>query len=176
MMLDIKLTKSAIGYSKRQGRTAKALGLTKIGQTVSHRDTPAIRGMVRVVKHLIEVKERPETVEETAARKARLEIRAAAAAPEPVAVRPAKAAKVAKAAKPAAGGKGEAAGAVKKTAPAKVTKKDEKKPAKEKAKAEPKAKALLKEEPAKAASKKAAAKTKTETEPKATKATKAEKK
>ena len=89
LMLDIKLTKSTIGYSKRQGRTARALGLSKIGQMVSHRDTPAIRGMVRVVKHLIEVKERPETAEEAATRKVRMEIRAAAAAPEPVAVRPA---------------------------------------------------------------------------------------
>ncbi len=58
--LEITLVKSTIGYPKRQDRTVRALGLRKIGQTVTHRDTPAVRGMIRVVRHLVEVVERPE--------------------------------------------------------------------------------------------------------------------
>ncbi len=38
-------------------RTILALGLTRIRQTVVHRDTPQIRGMINKVKHLISVKE-----------------------------------------------------------------------------------------------------------------------
>jgi large subunit ribosomal protein L30 len=58
--LEITLVKSTIGYPKRQDRTVRALGLRKIGQTVTHRDTAAVRGMIRVVRHLVEVVERPE--------------------------------------------------------------------------------------------------------------------
>lgn len=70
LILEIKLVKSTIGYPKRQGRTIKALGLHKIGETVSHRDGPALRGMIRAARHLVEVKERPETPEETKVRQA----------------------------------------------------------------------------------------------------------
>ncbi|MDZ4803487.1 MAG: 50S ribosomal protein L30 [Candidatus Eisenbacteria bacterium] len=38
-------------------RTIRALGLTRIRQTVVHDDTPQIRGMINKVKHLISVKE-----------------------------------------------------------------------------------------------------------------------
>ena len=55
--LRIKYVKSAIGYSSRQKRTITALGLRRLGDTVEHRDCPAIRGMVRRVQHLVQVEE-----------------------------------------------------------------------------------------------------------------------
>jgi large subunit ribosomal protein L30 len=55
----IKVTwvKSTIGYSARQKNTVRALGLRRLGQTVEHQDTPAIRGMLHKVSHLIKVEE-----------------------------------------------------------------------------------------------------------------------
>lgn len=47
--------KSAIGYSGEQKRTVRALGLRRLHQTVEHDDTPAMRGMVEKVKHLLRV-------------------------------------------------------------------------------------------------------------------------
>jgi large subunit ribosomal protein L30 len=55
--LRIALTKSPIGYSYRQKRTIRALGLRRMHQTVEQRDTPAIRGMIAKVKHLVTVEE-----------------------------------------------------------------------------------------------------------------------
>ena len=55
--VQIKLVKSPIGYSRRQKRTLRALGLHKVQQTVQHPDTPAIRGMFEKLPHLLEVVE-----------------------------------------------------------------------------------------------------------------------
>lgn len=55
--IEIKLTKSPIGYNKRQKATVKALGLSKLNQVVKKEDTPTIRGMVTAVSHLVEVRE-----------------------------------------------------------------------------------------------------------------------
>jgi large subunit ribosomal protein L30 len=55
--LRIKWVKSAIGYSRDQKDTIRALGLRKLQQTVEHEDQPAIRGMVRKVSHLVKVEE-----------------------------------------------------------------------------------------------------------------------
>ncbi len=54
--LEIKWKKSTIGRPKRQRDTIKALGLRKLNQVVVHEDTPQIRGMLRVVEHLVEWK------------------------------------------------------------------------------------------------------------------------
>ena len=51
----ITLTKSPIGYSIRQKRTVRALGLRRLNQTVEKEDTPAIRGMISKVSHLVTV-------------------------------------------------------------------------------------------------------------------------
>ena len=51
----VKLVKSGIGYNKRQKATLKGLGLTKMNKVVELKDTPAIRGMVLKVNHLVEV-------------------------------------------------------------------------------------------------------------------------
>lgn len=55
----VKVTKvrSTIKKPERLKRTMKALGLRKMHQTVEHEDTPAIRGMIRRVKHLVNVEE-----------------------------------------------------------------------------------------------------------------------
>lgn len=54
-MLRIKLVRSPIGNTKRNRATVAALGLRKMHQTVVHQDTPAIRGMIHKVKHMLEV-------------------------------------------------------------------------------------------------------------------------
>lgn len=56
-MLKITLVKSTIGRVEKQQATVKALGLAKIGQTVTKEDTPAIRGMITKVAHLVKVEE-----------------------------------------------------------------------------------------------------------------------
>jgi len=54
-LLRITLTKSPIGYSYRQKRTVRALGLRRMHQTVEQKDTPVIRGMIVKVRHLVTV-------------------------------------------------------------------------------------------------------------------------
>jgi large subunit ribosomal protein L30 len=58
-MAELKITqrKSTIGCPPDQIGTMRALGLKKIGTSVSKTDTPDIRGMVFKVRHLIEVEE-----------------------------------------------------------------------------------------------------------------------
>ncbi len=56
-MLKIKLSKSPIGTKPNQRKTLIALGLTKREQVVEKQDTPQIRGMINVVKHLVTVEE-----------------------------------------------------------------------------------------------------------------------
>jgi len=53
--LRISWYKSAIGYKEDQKRTIQALGLRRLGHTVEHTDTPAIRGMIVKVRHLVKV-------------------------------------------------------------------------------------------------------------------------
>jgi len=56
-MLRVTWVKSSIGYSERQKGTVRALGLRRLGCSVEHEDTPAIRGMISKVSHLVEVQE-----------------------------------------------------------------------------------------------------------------------
>jgi large subunit ribosomal protein L30 len=58
--LHIKLVRSPIGYSIRQKRTVRALGLRKLNQVVEQPDTPAVRGMIFKVSHLVKVEEAEE--------------------------------------------------------------------------------------------------------------------
>jgi len=53
--LKVTLTRSLIGLSPRQEATVRALGLRKIRQTVTHADTPTVRGMIAKVPHVLEV-------------------------------------------------------------------------------------------------------------------------
>ena len=56
-MAKIKVTqvKSAIKHTLRQKRTLEALGIRKMHQTVEVEATPQVLGMVKKVKHLVEV-------------------------------------------------------------------------------------------------------------------------
>lgn len=56
-LIKITLKKSKIGCLDKQKKTLEALGLKKIGQSVIKKDNEAMRGMVFVVKHLVEVVE-----------------------------------------------------------------------------------------------------------------------
>jgi large subunit ribosomal protein L30 len=55
--LKITQIRSTIGRIEKQKQTIKALGIRKLYQSVVHKDTPQIRGMIEVVKHLVEVEE-----------------------------------------------------------------------------------------------------------------------
>ena len=52
--ITIRQTKSLIGKTKKQIACIKGLGLKKINHQVTLSDTPEIRGMIRVVKHMVE--------------------------------------------------------------------------------------------------------------------------
>ena len=51
----VTLLKSAIGFSQSQKNVVKSLGLRRIRHTVELKDTPAIRGMIHKVRHLVSV-------------------------------------------------------------------------------------------------------------------------
>jgi large subunit ribosomal protein L30 len=53
----ITQVKSGIGSTQKIRATLVGLGLTKMHKTISRKDTPEIRGMIRKVQHLIKVEE-----------------------------------------------------------------------------------------------------------------------
>ena len=55
--LRLTQVKSAIGRKPNQGRTLRALGLHRIGDSVDQVDNESVRGMIFTVKHLITVEE-----------------------------------------------------------------------------------------------------------------------
>ena len=55
--LRITLVRSVIGYSKTHKATAQALGLRRLNQTVEQLDTPALRGMLAKINHLVRIEE-----------------------------------------------------------------------------------------------------------------------
>lgn len=55
--LKITQIKSEIGRTENQRRTLRSLGIRKLRQTVIHKDTPQIRGMINSISHLLEVEE-----------------------------------------------------------------------------------------------------------------------
>lgn len=56
-MLKITLVKSTNKVVEKQKATVKALGLKKLGSSVEQPDNGQIRGMIRVVSHLVKVEE-----------------------------------------------------------------------------------------------------------------------
>lgn len=54
-MLKLTYYRSAIGYSKDQKATIRALGFRRLNQTVERPDNPSIRGMIYKVRHLVRV-------------------------------------------------------------------------------------------------------------------------
>ena len=55
--VQIKLIKSLIGRKISHVATAKALGLKKINNQVTHILTPSIGGMIKEIDYLLEVKD-----------------------------------------------------------------------------------------------------------------------
>ncbi|HQW23480.1 MAG TPA: 50S ribosomal protein L30 [Bacteroidia bacterium] len=53
----ITLVKSGIDRKSNQKKTLHALGLRKMHRTIEVENTEQIKGMINVVKHLVEVKE-----------------------------------------------------------------------------------------------------------------------
>ena len=56
-MAKVRITqvRSQIGESQRHRGTLRALGLGRIGKTAEHDDGPVLAGMLRKVRHLVEV-------------------------------------------------------------------------------------------------------------------------
>jgi len=53
----VRWIKSQIGYDRRQRATLRGLGFRRMNQRVLVQDTPAIRGMIFKVRHLVVVEE-----------------------------------------------------------------------------------------------------------------------
>ena len=53
--LTVTLRKSTIGFNRNQAAVVQGMGLRRIGHSVELLDTPATRGMILKVRHLIEV-------------------------------------------------------------------------------------------------------------------------
>lgn len=53
----VTLVKSPIGFGGKQATVVRGLGLRRIRHSVVLRDTPATRGMIHKVRHLVEVAE-----------------------------------------------------------------------------------------------------------------------
>ncbi len=51
----VTLIKSPIGFKNNQGTVVRSLGLRRIRHSVQLKDTPAVRGMIHKVRHLVEV-------------------------------------------------------------------------------------------------------------------------
>ena len=57
-MLRITLVRSMIGRPEKHRKVLKGMGLTKVNRTVELENTPAIRGMVDKVSHLVVAEEK----------------------------------------------------------------------------------------------------------------------
>jgi large subunit ribosomal protein L30 len=55
--IKVTLRKSAIGFDRKQKLVVQGLGLRRLNHTVELLDTPATRGMIHKVRHLVEVGE-----------------------------------------------------------------------------------------------------------------------
>jgi large subunit ribosomal protein L30 len=51
----VTLMKRPIGFDRKQAAVVRGLGLRRIRQTVELKDTPAVRGMIHKVRHLLGV-------------------------------------------------------------------------------------------------------------------------
>ena len=55
--LKVTLVRSTIGFNETQAKTVEGMGLRKLRSSVELPDTPATRGMIHKVRHLVEVSE-----------------------------------------------------------------------------------------------------------------------
>jgi large subunit ribosomal protein L30 len=51
----VTLVRSTIGFNKDQAKVVQGMGLRRIGHSVELADTPATRGMILKVRHLVTV-------------------------------------------------------------------------------------------------------------------------
>ncbi|MBN2429865.1 MAG: 50S ribosomal protein L30 [Acidobacteria bacterium] len=51
----VKYVRSVIGKPEPQRLVVRSLGLRKLNQVVEREDTPAVRGMVAKIPHLVEI-------------------------------------------------------------------------------------------------------------------------
>jgi large subunit ribosomal protein L30 len=51
--IKVKQVGSVIGCTDKQRATVRGLGLRRMHQVVERKDTPAIRGMVKAIPHLV---------------------------------------------------------------------------------------------------------------------------
>jgi large subunit ribosomal protein L30 len=55
--LKVTQVRSQIGQSERHRGTLRALGLGRIGRTAEHEESPQLAGMLRKVRHLVQVED-----------------------------------------------------------------------------------------------------------------------
>lgn len=55
--LKITLVKSPIGRPEKHRKVLRGMGLTKLNKTVELEDSPAIKGMIQKVSHLVSAEE-----------------------------------------------------------------------------------------------------------------------
>jgi large subunit ribosomal protein L30 len=55
--VQLKQVRSANGASEGQRQSLRSLKLGRIGRESSHADSPQLRGMIRAVRHLVEVQD-----------------------------------------------------------------------------------------------------------------------
>jgi large subunit ribosomal protein L30 len=51
----VTLVRSTIGFNRNQAEVVRGMGLRRIGHFVELADTPATRGMIHKVRHLVKV-------------------------------------------------------------------------------------------------------------------------
>lgn len=55
--ITVKLKKSTVGCTEKQKSQVRGLGLRKIGSTKTLENTPAVRGMIKKVIHMLDIQE-----------------------------------------------------------------------------------------------------------------------
>ena len=58
--IKITLVRSMIGRPEKHRKVLRGMGLTKLNKTVELEDTPAVRGMIHTVSHLVKAEERTD--------------------------------------------------------------------------------------------------------------------
>ena len=53
--IKIQYYRSSIGYAQKQKDIVRSLGITKLNQTVTRPDSPATRGIVKKIPHLLRI-------------------------------------------------------------------------------------------------------------------------
>ena len=54
-LVKLTLVSSPIGCPERQRQTLRGLGLTRVGRTVTVKESPAVKGMIQKIAHMVRV-------------------------------------------------------------------------------------------------------------------------